>query len=138
VTDQVAARIAAELEIRNIIARIAILADQGSLEEYADQFTEDSLWDLPTAPRHGRSEIQAGAEARRTEGITGPGSGSRHIVTTTAITIDGGDCAVADSYFMFLQNTTTSPTILNAGVYHDTFVKQDGKWRITHRRITLG
>jgi 3-phenylpropionate/cinnamic acid dioxygenase small subunit len=136
--DQVAARIAAELEIRNIIARIAILADQGTLDEYVDQFTEDSLWDLPTAPRHGRSEIRAGAEARRAEGITGPGSGSRHIVTTTAIAIDDGDRVVADSYFMFLQNTTTSPTILNAGVYHDIFVRQDGEWRLAHRRITLG
>ena len=33
-------------------ARIAILADQGDLDEYiADQFTEDAVWDLPPAPR---------------------------------------------------------------------------------------
>jgi 3-phenylpropionate/cinnamic acid dioxygenase small subunit len=136
--DDLAARIAAELDIRNVISRIAILADEGDLDEYIDQFTEDSVWNYPPAPRRGRGEIRGGAEARRAEGLSGPGSDSRHLITTVAVRVDGQDRGVADSYFVFLQNTTTAPTILNTGAYHDTFVREGQVWRLARREITFG
>ena len=71
-TDAITPGGAAELAIRNLISRIAILADQGDLDVYADQFTEDAVRDLPAAPRQGRADIRAGAELRRAEGVTGP------------------------------------------------------------------
>jgi uncharacterized protein (TIGR02246 family) len=138
VTDEVTARVAAELAIRNVIARIAILADQGDLDEYADQFTEDSVWAFPGAPRHGRADIRAGAEARRADGITGPGTATRHVITTVTVRVDRPDVAVADSYFVFLQNTQTAPTIFNMGVYHDSFVLDGDVWRLARREITMG
>lgn len=137
-TDELLARVAAELEIRNVISRIAILADQGDLDEYVDQFTEDSVWELLTETRHGRADIRAGADARRTENTTGSGSATRHVVTTVAVQIESPVRAVADSYFMFVQNTTTSPTILNMGVYHDMFECEDRVWRLARREITFG
>ncbi|HVB93155.1 MAG TPA: nuclear transport factor 2 family protein [Acidimicrobiales bacterium] len=137
-TEPDVARVAAESEIRNLIARIAILADQGDLDEYIEQFTEDAVWAFPTAPRHGRADIRAGAEARRADGTTGPGTATRHLITTVAVRVDDADSAVADSYFVFLQNTTTSPTIFNMGAYHDTFVHQGNAWRLARREITLG
>jgi 3-phenylpropionate/cinnamic acid dioxygenase small subunit len=137
-SDDLTARVAAELAIRNLISRIAILADQGDLDEYVDQFTEGSVWNLPPAPRHGRREIRAGAEERRAQGLTGPGSHSRHLITTVAVRIDGPDRGVADSYFVFLQDTSTAPTILNMGVYHDTFVRRGQVWRLDRRDITFG
>jgi 3-phenylpropionate/cinnamic acid dioxygenase small subunit len=131
-------RVAAELEIRNLIARIALLADQGDLGEYADQFTEEAVWAFPHAPRHGRADIQAGGEARRADGLTGPGSASRHVITNISVSIDGPDGATADSYFMFVQNTSAVPTILNMGSYRDRFVRQGGTWRVARREITFG
>jgi uncharacterized protein (TIGR02246 family) len=130
--------VAIELELRNLISRIAILADQGDLDEYANQFTEDAVWALPSAPRHGRSDIRAGAQMRRAEGLTGPGSASRHVITNISVNIDGPDSARADSYFMFFQNTTALPTILNMGSYRDRFVRQGGTWRLARREITFG
>jgi uncharacterized protein (TIGR02246 family) len=138
VSEAVSARIEAELQIRNVIARIAILADQGDLDEYADQFTEDAVWAFPSAPRHGRADIRAGAEARRVEGTTGPGTATRHVISTVAVQVDQSDRATADSYFVFLQNTTTSPTIFNMGAYHDSFVRDGQSWRLARREITLG
>lgn len=132
------ARVASELEIRNLISRIAILADQGDLDEYANQFTEDAVWALPDAPRHGRADIRAGAQMRRAEGLTGPGSASRHVITNLSVGVDGPDNAKADSYFMFFQNTTTVPTILNMGSYRDRLVHQGGAWRLARREITFG
>jgi 3-phenylpropionate/cinnamic acid dioxygenase small subunit len=132
------ARVAVELEIRNLIARIALLADQGDLDEYAHHFTEDSVWGFPNAPRHGRADILAGAEARRADGLTGPGSWSRHVITNISVRVDGPDDATADSYFMFVQNTSSVPTILNIGTYRDHFVCQGGTWRLARREITFG
>jgi 3-phenylpropionate/cinnamic acid dioxygenase small subunit len=138
VTVSDAPRVAAELAIRNLIARIALLADQGDLDEYADQFTEESVWAFPGAPRHGRADIRAGAEGRRVDGLTGPGSASRHVITNISVTIDGPDHASADSYFLFLRNTAAVPSIFNMGSYRDHFVRQGATWRLARRDITLG
>jgi len=138
VTEASVARVEAELEIRNTISRLAILADQGDLDEYVDQFTEDAVWDLPGASRHGRADIRAGAEQRRAEGVTGPGTATRHVITTVSVSVDGPDTAWADSYFMFLRNTAEAPSIVNMGVYHDRFEREDGSWRLAHRQITFG
>ena len=137
-TDAIIARVAAELEIRNAVSRIAILADQGDLDDYADQFTEDSVWDLPAAPRRGRDDIRAGAEQRRAEGVTGPGTATRHVITNVVVSVDGPDRAQADSYFVFVQKSTTEPTILNMGHYHDHFVREGGTWRLARRQISFG
>ncbi len=137
-TDALVARTAAELKIRNLIARIALLADQGDLDEYVDQFTEDAVWAFPTGPRQGRDDIRAGAEERRAGGVTGPGSNTRHVITTVSVALGEEDDATADSYFLFYQNTTTAPTLFNMGHYHDTFARQGEVWRLARRDITLG
>jgi uncharacterized protein (TIGR02246 family) len=136
--DDLLAQTAAELKIRNVIARLALLADQGDLDEYVDQFTEDSLWGFPGGSRQGRNDIRAGAEERRAGGVTGPGSNTRHVITTVSVHVDGDDTATADSYFLFYQNTTTAPTLFNMGHYHDTFTRQGDVWRLARRDITLG
>jgi uncharacterized protein (TIGR02246 family) len=137
-TDALVAQTAAELKIRNLIARIALLADQGDLDEYVDQFTEDAVWVFPGAPRHGRDDIRAGAEERRATAVTGPGSNTRHVLTTISVQVGGEDLASAESYFLFYQNTTTAPTLFNMGHYHDTFTRQGDVWRLAQRDITLG
>ncbi len=137
-TDTLAAKNADELQIRNLIARIALLADQGELDEYVDQFTEDAVWDFPSGPRHGRADILAGAVQRRADKVTGPGSNTRHVITTVSVQVPGGDAATSDSYFLFYQNTTTAPTLFNMGHYRDTFAREGDVWRLARRDITLG
>ena len=58
-------RTAAELEIRNILARLAQLADSGDTDEYVSLLTDDIVWAMPANPaiglagseRRGRDEI---------------------------------------------------------------------------------
>jgi uncharacterized protein (TIGR02246 family) len=128
----------AELSIRNVVARLALLADQGDLDEYIDQFTEDAVWGFPGGERTGRAAIRAGAEERRAGGVTGPGTHTRHVITTLSVRVDGPDAAVADSYFLFFQSTDTSPTLFNMGWYHDAFVREGARWRLSRRDITIG
>lgn len=131
-------RLADELAIRNLVARIAHGADFGAIDDYVMHFTEDAVWDFPPAPRKGRADIRAGAEERRASGLTGPGAASRHVITTVAVDVGADGTATADSYWIFYRQTTTTPTIFNMGHYHDTFRREDGTWRLARRDITLG
>ena len=130
-------RVADELEVRNVVARLAQYADGGDLDAYVELYTPDGLWDMPGAPRKGRDEIRAGAAARRASGEAGPGSNTRHVVTTTAVTVDGDD-AVADSVWLFYTSTSTAPSLFNMGTYRDHLVRTPTGWQVAHREIVFG
>lgn len=127
-----------ELDIRNIVARIAHYSDTGGLDDYGRQFAEDASWEMAgISPKRGRSEIQEAGAARRAAGLTGPGSQTRHVVTTVAVTVDG-DCAVADSYWQFYSDTATAPVLRSMGHYRDTFRREPHGWRLVERLVTNG
>ncbi|SEF58431.1 conserved hypothetical protein [Thermomonospora echinospora] len=127
-----------ELEIRTVLARIAQLSDMGDLDDYGAQFTEDAEWEMPgVPPKHGRAEIRAAGAARRAQGATGPGSRTRHVVGTVAVTVDG-DAAVAESYWQFYTDTATAPRLHSMGHYRDTFRRTSQGWKLARRQITLG
>ncbi len=127
-----------ELEIRTVLARVARYSDLGDLSDYAAQFTDDASWEMPPAPpKHGRAAIQAAGADRRAEGLTGPGSHTRHVVSTIAVTVDG-DTAVAESYWQFYGGTNAEPTLRSMGQYRDTFRRTRLGWRLARRQITAG
>src|ERR1700692_4658434 len=68
-----------ERQIRNLIARLAHLADYGDLDVYMTLFTEDALWEGPSSPatpqvgvtNQGAAAIRADREQRRRVGGQG-------------------------------------------------------------------
>jgi 3-phenylpropionate/cinnamic acid dioxygenase small subunit len=133
--------------IRSVLARIAQLADTSTdLDDYLALFTEDAVWgmpanpalDLPANQKHGRAEIRAGAEERRASGIQGPGTNTRHILTTTSVNVESDDRATARSYYLFVDSTTTTPTIRTVGQYDDVLVRGAQGWQLARRDITIG
>ncbi|MDT5343387.1 MAG: hypothetical protein QOE52_2571 [Mycobacterium sp.] len=126
-----------DAKIRNLIARIAHLADTGDARQYGRCFTPDARWDMPGAPRRGRADIIAGSHERRVAGDIGPGSATRHMVGTISVDVHG-DTARARSYFQFFAQTTTTPQLRLVGQYDDEFIRSPDGWRLDHRRITLG
>ena len=136
----------ADAEIRTVLARIAQLADTGDLAEYLTLFTDDAVWAMPDNPsvgmkanaKRGHAEILAGAQERRASGLQGPGTDSRHVLTTIAIDVEGEDRATARSYFLFVGSTSTTPTIRTMGQYDDVLVKGERGWQLAHRTITVG
>ena len=136
----------ADAEIRTLLARIAQLADTGDLEEYLTLFTEDAVWGMPDNPavgmtaneKKGHAEILAGAQERRASRLQGPGTESRHVLTTIAIDVESDDRATARSYFMFFGSTSTAPTLRTMGQYDDVLVKGERGWQLARRRITVG
>jgi uncharacterized protein (TIGR02246 family) len=127
-----------DLAIRTVLARIAHYSDTGDLDDYAAQFTDDATWEMPPAPpKHGRAAIRAAATARRANRETGPGTHTRHVITTVAVSVTG-DTAVADSYWQFYTATATTPALHSMGSYRDTFQHTPEGWRLSRRHITTG
>ena len=124
--------------IRNNLSRLALLADGGDLDVYVDLFTPDAVWDMPGAPpKQGHADIRAGAIERRSSGMTGPGSNTRHLISTAAVEIDG-DEARSESIFQFWVDTTNEPRVQLMGHYADRWVRAAGGWKLAHRKITFG
>ena len=135
--DQLHNPVADELEVRNLIARLSLNADTGDEIEYMSSFAADALWNIPGAPVRGHEQIREGLIARRAQGIAGPGTATRHMVSTIAIVVDG-DTATSRSYFQFFSETTTTPTLRAVGAYHDVFIRTGDGWKLQQRDITFG
>ncbi len=140
-TEQEFSAIQAELAIRNLIARVAQVADGGDLDQSRELYTEDATWEFPgEAPSRGRDTILADIRQRREEGVTGPGSATRHVITTLVVTVDDPveGTGSADSYWLYYRETTTAPVLSGIGQYHDTVRRDGGVWRIARRQISVG
>lgn len=139
-------RLAAELEIRNALARLAQLADTGDTGEYVSLLTDDVVWAMPANPavglpaseRRGHDEIAAGQRERMAAGHQGPGSNTLHMISTQSVRFDRDDTAVARSYFTFWTTTTSAPTVTSIGRYEDVFRRTPDGWKLARRTITFG
>lgn len=132
-------RAADELEIRNLVARLAQLADDGELDEYIQLFTEDAVWDGGAAlgTKQGHAELLAAARDRRASGAAGPGTNSRHVITTSVVDV-ADDRATGRAVFHFYVKTDGAPELALLGLYDDEFERTDGGWRLSRRAITVG
>ena len=142
-------RLADELEIRNVIARLAQLADTApddDLSGYLSLFTEDAAWVIgaeggPVAPqeRRGLTDIEAGVRERRAAGVQGPGTHTRHLVSTIAVIFDSDDSAQAPCYWQFFRETSSgAPLLAGMGEYRNTFVRTAAGWKLARRVIYPG
>jgi 3-phenylpropionate/cinnamic acid dioxygenase small subunit len=142
-------RLADEMEIRNLVARLAHLADMAeNLDDYLACFTEDAVWLFPGDDREGlalsesRTEgheaIRADRLSRRADRFQGPGTHTRHVNTTLAVRVHDHETAEAESYWLFVTDTTGEPRVRSIGHYLDRFVHTDEGWKFASRQITTG
>lgn len=143
--------------VADLIARIAQTADQDTVEEYLALFTADAVWAMPAnratgvdeQTRTGVDDIRAGVAQRRAAGVQGPGSDTRHVISTSSVRVsdpgsgagieaDSGTTATALSYFRFYRHTPAEPELVSMGGYRDRFRLVDGVWRLARREIGLG
>jgi len=128
--------VADELAIRNLIARMAHTVDRGAVEDYAPLLAPDARWVMPMGePAVGPEAIMDGVRSRRAAGSAGPGSGTRHTITTTLVEVDR-DSARAWSYWIYIS-TGDAPRILMNGLYTDTFRRMAGRWVFAERISSL-
>jgi hypothetical protein len=119
--------------IRNVIGLAALLGDTGAPEDYRRVYAPDASWRMGQVAQGGADQIVAAAASRRVEGTSGPGSGTRHFVTTLTIEV-AGDTARAVSYYAFMAGSAIAAT----GTYRDELARTEAGWQITRRDITAG
>jgi 3-phenylpropionate/cinnamic acid dioxygenase small subunit len=139
-------RAAAELEIRNVLARLAQLADSGDTDAYVRLLTDDITWAMPPNPaiglagseRHGHGEIATGQRERMEAGQQGPRSNTMHTTSTVTIHFESDDAAKAESAFVYWGETASTPVVRSMGRYVDDFRRTDEGWKLARREITFG
>lgn len=134
-----------QLEIRNLLARLTHLADDGELDAYVSLFTDDGSWEpppgseLPIRGLRGHAELLAGARERRAAGMSGPGTHTRHVVTNVALERVDQDCVVGHSYWHY-YTSTDEPIHRTGGMgtYDDEFRRTPDGWRLARRVSRMG
>jgi hypothetical protein len=134
-----------ELEIRNVIASLALLSDMGDIEEWGLLFTEDADYTIGGQPfEKGRAAIVESGRQRRTRGTHGPGSSNRHLSASVVVRTTGPDTAEAVSYLAMYKDlppedpdgeVVNSPELLVLGTYRDRFRRTSDGWKVTHRDL---
>lgn len=136
-----------ELQIRNVIASLALLSDMGDIEEWGKLFTKDADYTTASGSSwHGREAIVESGRQRRGKGTHGPGSNNRHFSATTLVRSTGPDTAEALHYLQMFQDLADhvdlpdeeakrSPTLLVVGYYHDRFRRTSDGWKVSHREL---
>lgn len=131
-------RVEDELEIRNLAAHLAHLADEERhMTTYIEHFTEDARWRMNGVEFKGRSEILAGALGRRRSGTQGPGTHTRHVITTHVVEVNGVK-ASGQLYLLFMAGTSTAPYVQSMAHYADQYRRTTAGWKLAERSITVG
>jgi len=143
-----------ELEIRNVIASLALVSDMGDIEEWGMLFTEDADYTIGGRPfEKGRAAIVESGRQRRSRGTHGPGSNNRHLSASVLVRSTGPDTAEAVSYLAMYKDLplegdghepenpgnnaemVKSPELLVLGTYRDRFRRTSDGWKVTHRDL---
>jgi 3-phenylpropionate/cinnamic acid dioxygenase small subunit len=120
------------LAIGEVIARYCHCVDRGRWEEFVELFSEDCRLDLSQVLGlyEGKAGIRKFVETMQALPIV-----MRHLVTNVVIRGDG-DRARSECYVLALTGGE-GQTNQTPGFYDDEFVKQNGRWLLRARRLTL-
>lgn len=127
--------------IRDVMARYNMAGDRLKVEDYAACFASDGIMEAQHADPafafryEGRDAIRAWQERWLERTLAGErvhaASFARHHLSTSQIDLLGQDRAKARTYWVAW--TDIGPD--HAGYYLDEFCKEEGHWRIAHRRV---
>ena len=118
------------LAIASLLNNYILSIDSHNNEQFADNFTEDGVYDSPWGIAAGRQAILGNIGYWHSSGVT---KGKRHFIGAFRISELGGDTAKAESNY-WIAEAETAPGIVATGFYTDTLRKVNGHWKIAHRR----
>lgn len=126
-------------EIRNLVATLAIAADEGDVATYETLFAPDAVWEMRLPPLdtevRGLAEIKAQFIERISTGFQGPSTGQIHSVTSHAVKVDG-DRATGKAYMVVHTRKGRERKLYTLVKYLDEYVRHEGRWVIARRVLT--
>ena len=119
-----------KFEIFELMNNYILSVDSHNNEQFADNFTQDGVYDSPWGVAEGREAIMGNINYWHSSGIT---KGKRHFIGSVRVLEIKGDTAKAESNFWIAEAEIT-PGIVATGYYIDTVKKVNGAWKIAHRK----
>jgi len=120
-------------EIRQRMSEYAFHNDNLDAENFAAVFAEDGIFEGPITSIRGRKEIEHWKKTNKVLQVNGARPEYvRHHIGTQYILVTG-ETAKATTYWIVL----TDVGLDHSGYYEDDFVRENGSWRIAHRRVRV-
>ncbi len=119
-----------KFEIFQLMNNYILSIDSHNNEQFADNFTQDGVYDSPWGVAEGRDAIIGNIGYWHSSGIT---KGKRHFIGSVRVIEMDGDTARTESNYWIAEAETT-PGIVATGYYIDTVKKVRGAWKIAHRK----
>ncbi len=119
-----------KFEIFELMNNYILSIDSHNDAEFADNFTDDGVYDSPWGIAEGRGAITANINYWHSSGIT---AGKRHFIGSVRIIEMQDDIAKVQSNYWIAEAANT-PSLVASGEYNDTVKKVGGKWKIAHRK----
>lgn len=119
-----------KFEIFELMNNYILSIDSHNNAQFADNFTNDGVYDSPWGVAKGREAIIGNINYWHSSGIT---KGKRHYVGAIRIAELSGDFAKVESNY-WIAEADTAPSIVATGYYIDTVKKVNGEWKISHRK----
>lgn len=121
----------ADFEIRQLQARFIDAAFRQDGEYYAKLFTADGEWKLAAMHMRGREEISATFNK-----LLGYTEKVQIIIGTPILEVDG-DTAASRMQCTEITKMPDGSSSIALGVYHDRYVKENGRWLFSWRHFSL-
>ena len=128
-----------EAEIRQLLDEYMTLLDSRDWDAYVQLFATDGELDIVEGVLKGHDAIRtrmANASARMATAAAGaPRRQSADLLSNVYVQVDG-ETATARSRFTFLaEDEDGSFRVRGSGLYLDTWVREDGAWKIKRRTV---
>ena len=123
-------------QIIDLMARFAQATDEGTPEEYAACLAEDiSMTLFSGKTTKGRDAVVAESMGRRAGGKVGPGSQTRHIVSTISVKVSGDTAAVRAYLLVMADEGGDSVVPKKMFAYRDRYRRTASGWRLAERVV---
>lgn len=124
----------AELAVRRSLALTCLLADEAPLEQLGELLADDVRWSMSGRTWSGRAEVLEGLQVPRTSGVVGPGSGTRHLLTTVLVEAAEPGARTRSSWLL-VRAADSGVEVLMADDYHDIWRMDGGEAVLVARRV---
>jgi uncharacterized protein (TIGR02246 family) len=124
-------------EVQQLIAGYAEYVDEGDLEGYANQFTEDGVFENRSGRLEGREAIREWVATLIEAGRVGGKSSLRHVLGLPVIRGDDQQCTARTYVMIPGMDESGEVGLPMVGTYRDAIVKIDGKWYFRERSIVM-
>jgi SnoaL-like domain len=119
-----------KFEIFELMNNYILSIDSHNNEQFADNFTDDGVYESPWGTAEGREAIIGNISYWHSSGVT---AGKRHFVGSIRVFDLAETTAKVESNY-WIAEAETSPGIVATRHYMDEVKKVNGAWKIAHRK----